>query len=51
MLSQSKYFGSKYYDHQDQKEIIGVSSMKIFDGEDLSNKKALIFSRGKQKED
>lgn len=36
MISQSKYFGNTFYDVQGQKSQIGVSSMKIFDGEDLS---------------
>ncbi len=26
-----------FYDHKAQKDAIGVSSLKIFDGEDLSN--------------
>jgi len=36
MIGNSQYFGKTYYDIQNQKEHIGVSSLKIFDGEDLS---------------
>ena len=36
MISNSKHFGDVFYDVQAQKDAIGVSSMKIFDGEDLS---------------
>jgi hypothetical protein len=37
MLSNSTHFGNQFYDVQAQKNAIPVSSMKIFDGEDLSN--------------
>lgn len=32
-----------FYDHKAQKDVIGVSSMKIFDGEDLSTKSPWTF--------
>lgn len=36
MISNSSHFGEVFYDVQEQKKAIPVSSMKIFDGEDLS---------------
>ena len=36
MISNSQHFGDTFYDIQKQKKVIPVSSMKIFDGEDLS---------------
>ena len=36
MIANSKHFGNTFYEHEDQKKNIGLSSCKIMDGEDLS---------------
>lgn len=40
-MDQSK---GTFYDHNVQKNKVGISSMKIFDGEDLSKIYPLIFT-------
>lgn len=46
MISKTEKFGDTFYQHEAQKKNIGPSSVKILDGEDLSNE--WLTSAGKQ---
>lgn len=45
MITYTEKIGSEFYNHETQKNEIGPSSLKILDGEDLSNFSAILIKQ------